>query len=319
MTLGHPITEASSEKTIFPVRLYSRTDDDNLLNHWSSLKLVMTSKHDATAMPHSIVLPLADERESFSFHVEDLDTFTLELSLYPTFGSKVIGRAIVLPSTFRKVSDWETLTLPLMDHHLKTIGEVTCHVQCVRPFEGAQLEIGGRVETYWKSTTTAPSGLAGQDHAHQFQPHRPLSISTSSPSMRSVMNANNHKSQSNELKESGFITASSLSGDYLHLVVQVTTDYKPVVYFEEHLPYDGLTIGVSEVTLEQFNALANQQQKSAQYALNQVSKSATISEWYQAIRSGLCSLEEVLAVSSCPLELQKNWTHYMSFRCYLST
>lgn len=192
-----------------------------------------------------------------------------------------------------------------MDHHLQTIGEVTCHVQCVRPFEGAQLEIGGRVETYWKSTTTAPSGLASQDHAHQFQPHRPLSISTSSPSMRSVMHASNPRSQSKDPKESGFITASSLSGDYLHLVVQVTTDYKPVVFFDQHLPYSGLTIGASEVTLEQFIALAENQRKAAKYTLNQVSKSATTSEWYKAIRSGLCSLEEVLAVSvpSCLLLL----------------
>ncbi|KAJ9119610.1 hypothetical protein QFC22_003319 [Naganishia vaughanmartiniae] len=295
VTLGHPITEAPSEKTIFPVKLYSRTDDDNLLNHWSSLKLVMTSKHDATAMPHSIVLPLADERESFSFHVEDLDTFTLELSLYPTFGSKVIGRAIVLPSTFRKVSDWETLTLPLMDHHLKTIGEVSCHVQCVKPFDGAQLEIGGRVETYWKSTTAAPSAAAAQDHAHQFQPHRPLSISTSSPSMRSVMQASNQKTQTKEPKESGFITASSLSGEYLHLVVQVTTDYQPVIFFDQYLPYPGLTIGISEVALKQYLQLGSQLQKSAQHQLDRMPKTASATEWYQAIRSSLCSLEEVLA------------------------
>ncbi|KAJ9094462.1 hypothetical protein QFC21_006001 [Naganishia friedmannii] len=295
VTLGYPITEASSEKTIFPVRLYSRTDDENLLNHWSSLKLVMTSKHDATAMPHSIVLPLADERESFGFHVEDLDTFTLELSLYPTFGSKVIGRAIVLPSTFRKVSDWETLTLPLMDHHLKTIGEVSCHVQCVKPFDGAQLEIGGRVETYWKSTTAAPSTAGAQDHAHQFQPHRPLSISTSSPSMRSVMQASNQKTQTKEPKESGFITASSLSGDYLHLVVQVTTDYQPVIFFDQYLPYPGLTFGVSEVSLKQYLQLGSQLQKSAEHQLDRVSGSASVTEWYQVIRSSLCSLEEVLA------------------------
>ncbi|KAJ9104254.1 hypothetical protein QFC19_004071 [Naganishia cerealis] len=229
------------------------------------------------------------------FHVEDLDTFTLELSLYPTFGSKVIGRAIVLPSTFRKVSDWETLTLPLMDHHLKTIGEVSCHVQCVKPFDGAQLEIGGRVETYWKSTTAAPSGAVAQDHAHQFQPHRPLSISTSSPSMRSVMQAGSQKPQTKEPKESGFITASSLSGDYLHLVVQVTTDYQPVIFFDQYLPYPGLNIGVSEVSLEQYLNLANQLQKSAKLQLDQIPKSASAAEWYQAIRSSLCSLEQVLA------------------------
>jgi hypothetical protein len=141
---------------------------------WSSLKLVMTSKTDITSVPHSVILPLADEREVFSFQVQDLARFTLELSLYPTFGSKVIGRAIVLPSMFTDIQNHQGLVVPLLDHHLKTIGEVAFEVSCIKPFQGAQLEIGGRVETYWKSkvTPSAPS----QDHAHQFQSHRALCL-----------------------------------------------------------------------------------------------------------------------------------------------
>ncbi|WWC65563.1 uncharacterized protein I303_108181 [Kwoniella dejecticola CBS 10117] len=249
LSLGHPFSRPSSSSKAPPIKLYSRSGQDPL-NLWSSLKLVMTSKSDISAVPHSVILPLADEREVFTFQVQSLKRFTLELSLYPTFGSKVIGRAIVLPSTFNDISYHKGIVAPLLDHNLKTIGEVAFEVSCIKPFEGAQLEIGGRVETYWKSKVT-PSQPT-QDHAHQFQSHRPLSVSTSSPSLRPpVTNA-----PSSNNNESALVTASSLSGEYVHVVVQVTKDGVPVIYSEIKLPIDNLDVAVSDVTLDQFLNIA---------------------------------------------------------------
>lgn len=298
VTLGHPVSHASSDKRVFPVKLYSRDDDENLHDMWSSLKLVMTSQLDPTGMPHSVVLPLADERETFGFHVEDLEHFALEMSLYPTFGSRVIGRAVVLPSTFKNIAKSESLVVPLLDHHLKAIGEVSFHVQCIRPFDEAQLEIGGRVETYWKSTTVAPTTASAQDHAHQFQPHRPLSVSTTSPSMKSVINtAASKKTPTNDQEKSGFVNASSLAGEYLHLVVQLTKDYVPVVYGEWRLPYPGLSLGVSDVTLKQFNELASSLSKTSQDILEPLQADSTPSIWSKALSNGLIPLKDVLSVS----------------------
>lgn len=293
LTLGHPSSTSASgpSKSVPPVKLYNRSDDGNLLNHWSSLKLVMTSKPDATAIPHSVILPLADEREIFSFQVEDLDKFVLELSLYPTFGSKVIGRAIVLPSTFNAIRQSRSMVVPLLDHHLKAIGEVAFHVQCIRPFEGAQLEIGGRVETYWKATTAANQAGAVQDHAHQFQPHRPLSVAATSPSMAS---ANAGSKTSKAPKEAGFVTASSLAGDYLHLAVQVTKDYVPVVYSDWSLPYDGLDIGVSDVTLKQFQRLAATKRRTLTDLVGGQSH-LDASGWHEVLGQALVELSTVLA------------------------
>lgn len=243
----------------------------------------MTSKSDISAVPHSVILPLPDEREVFSFQVHSLERFTLELSLYPTFGSKVIGRAIILPSTFMDIRYHKGFVAPLLDHHLKTIGEVAFEVSCIRPFEGAQLEIGGRVETYWKSKVTPNTPM--QDHAHQYQAHRPLSVSTTSPAIRPPT-----ISTSNQSKESALVTASSLSGEYVHIIVQVTKDGIPVAYPEWRLPIPGLDIGVADVTHDQFLSLAT--------SLNRTltpPTSTSAASWYTAIAQSLSSLDHLLA------------------------
>src|SRR4051794_14215639 len=77
LSLGFPFNRTTSAKPS-PVKLYSRSGQDPM-HLWSSLKLVMTSKSDITAVPHSVILPLADEREVFAFQVHDLNKFTLEL------------------------------------------------------------------------------------------------------------------------------------------------------------------------------------------------------------------------------------------------
>jgi len=78
-------------------------------------------------MPHSVILPLVDERETFDFQVsaENLPQFSIDFSIYPTFGSKVIGKAVVLFSSFDHVNSHQTFVAPLLDHQLKTIGEVS--------------------------------------------------------------------------------------------------------------------------------------------------------------------------------------------------
>jgi CDK inhibitor PHO81 len=295
LSLGHPFqrtTPTSSAKPP-PVKLYSRSGQESL-NLWSSLKLVMTSKSDISAVPHSVILPLADEREVFSFQVSDLTRFTLELSLYPTFGSKVIGRAVILPSTFLDIRYHKGFIVPLLDTQLKTIGEVAFEVSCIRPFVEAQLEIGGRVETYWKSKVT-PSSQA-QDHAHGHTlagGHGPLSIGSSSPA------AARAPVQSTAAKESALVTASSLSGEYVEVVVQVTKDGVAVVYPEYTLPIPGLEIGVADVSYAQFASLA--QSTGRTFTPPQ---SSAAPEWYTAISHALVSLEDLLEV--VPTEIGLN-------------
>jgi CDK inhibitor PHO81 len=279
LSLGHPFSKGH-EKTP-PVKIYSRSSGSDSLHMWSSLKLVMTSKSDTTINPHSVILPLADSREVFSFQVQSLEKFTLEVSLYPTFGSKVIGRALIHPSTFTNIQDHKGFTAFLVDHHLKTIGEVAFEVSCIQPFEGAQLEIGGRVETYWKSTV-APSNTA-QDHAHQFQSHRPIGVSSLPPSARPAVTAP-------QQDEPALVTASSLSGDYMRLKVQVTRDGVPVVYPDAKLPVPGFDVGVPNLTYAQFEALAEAHGRT----LPKGATADSLTGWHALVAGQFASVKDVL-------------------------
>lgn len=153
------------------------------------------------------------------------------------------------------------------------------------------------METYWKSTTIAPPAASAQDHAHQFQPHRPLSVSTTSPSMRSSLGQSAKKPSVKEPEKGGFVTASSLAGDYLHLVVQVTRDYVPVVYPSWILPYPGLTLGVSDITAAQYKALGRG--GLSQAINNKFGASSTLSlkDWHETLQTSIVTLEDVLMVS----------------------
>ncbi len=52
------------------------------------------------------------------------------------------------------------------------------------------------------------------------------------------------------------LTISSLQGDYIYVVLQVTRDLHPVECFDWFLPGLEFDIGVADVTLAQFEALA---------------------------------------------------------------
>lgn len=224
----------------------------------------MTPKPDSLAIPHSVILPLSDEREVFSFQVDSFETFSLEFDLFPTFGSKVIGKGVALPSLFSDLQSQGSYIIPLLDPHLKVIGDIPFEVNVVKPFQRAQLQIGGQFETYWKSTSTvAPGG--GED---------PIPNSTGGNSV---------------------VTASSLSGEHVRVVVQVTSDGIPVAYPQWKLPVEGFDVHVGEVTLEQFLNLAKRTGKMLD--TSKVMDRSDPASWYQAIVGALVPLSELLTVS----------------------
>ena len=90
------------------------------------LKLVVTASPAVTAAPFSISLPLTDDdRTTYTFQVPSVEALSLEFSLYPNFGTKIVGRAASLPSSLRSCKSTEAFTLPIFDHRLNVIGEVS--------------------------------------------------------------------------------------------------------------------------------------------------------------------------------------------------
>lgn len=105
----------------------------------------MTPKPDSVAVPHSVILPLADDREVFPFQVDSFADFSLEFDVLPTFGSKVLGKAVAAPATFAELQSQGSYVVPLLDPTLKVIGDIPFELNIVKPFERATLQLGGQV------------------------------------------------------------------------------------------------------------------------------------------------------------------------------
>ncbi|KAL8784263.1 MAG: hypothetical protein Q9213_004085 [Squamulea squamosa] len=143
--------EADSE----PVLFY---DDSK----YPAARLTISSK-TTDIIPRNLMLPIQEDSRMISFHIDKLESFTLDFDIYPTFGSKIIARSVGLPSLFGSiVSSSGHCCLPLFDPRLRAIGQISFEYQVIKPFQGMPLEIT-HFATYWKATsqldTTHPSAL----------------------------------------------------------------------------------------------------------------------------------------------------------------
>lgn len=161
--------------------------------------------------------------------------------------------------------------------------QVDFEVNIVTPFDGVTLEVGGDVETYWKSLAMP---LATVPHRGPSRwPHRSNLIGSAHTSPSS------HSITSNAGQAS---TISSLRGSYLYLVVQVTRDLHPVVCTNWFLPQSDFDLNVSDVTLAQFEALALSTAKNVD---------AKTDNWVSMVSSSMVSLSQLLKVFSRLLHL----------------
>jgi len=341
-TYGHNYLDkralVSVSLTNSSVKLYKH-EDPNRPEQFStsSLKLVMASRPDESALsiPSNIVLPLADEREVFSFQVDSLDRFSIEWELMPTFGSKVIGKAVALSSSFEGMKDRKRFVLPLQDVYLKVVGEVSFELDFVKPFDSVQLEIGGRVETYWKSMLPSPataaaghrmtptsggaggvtsptngSALPGGSTSDFGSPTSVLPLSAMSSAPPSIGAPSQSHSQAASVaggvgggntsatndRQASFIMGSSLSGEYLLVTVQVTSDGVAVVYGEPTLPIPGLDVYVGGVRAAQFLGLAQSSNRQLAGIDEDSRKRMSLSDWRGAIRGRMLTLQALLEI-----------------------
>jgi CDK inhibitor PHO81 len=127
---------------------------------YPAARLTISSK-SSDLIPRNILLPMQDEFKVISFQIENLDTFSIDFDIYPTFGSRVIARGVASSKVFtnrgHSTGQWH---LELFDPRLRAIGRITFDFQVVKPFHGIPLEIT-HFATYWKAT----SQLDSQPHA----------------------------------------------------------------------------------------------------------------------------------------------------------
>ncbi|KAH7888050.1 cyclin-dependent protein kinase inhibitor [Phlebopus sp. FC_14] len=268
------------------VKLHPRLSDSVLAqSKWlptpNRLKMVITAGPGVNAAPYTVSLPQNNSHDTFVFQAASLDSLTLEFSIYPNFGTKTIGRAIAHPSIFQDHSSGST-ALPILDHRLHNIGEVNFSVVVTAPFQGVTLEVGGAVETYWKSLTLpqgSPSNVSLQTAQPWRQSPRSLDSTHTSPSIQSATASPTHA-----------VTLSSLSGSYVHAIVQVTRDLQPVLYNELLLPETSFDLGVMDVTLAQFEALANRLDRG-EHSIRRV---PSVQDWYKVVPRLMVSLSRFM-------------------------
>ena len=128
---------------------------------YPAARLTISSK-SSDLIPRNVPLPVQDDFKNIGFQIENLDTFSIDFDIYPTFGSKVIARSAASSRVFTgKASSSGKWHLELFDPRLRAIGRINFRFQVITPFHGIPLEIT-HFATYWKATSQVenhPSNL----------------------------------------------------------------------------------------------------------------------------------------------------------------
>jgi CDK inhibitor PHO81 len=158
--------------------------------------------------------------------------------------------------------------------------KVDFEITIVKSFKGVTLAVGGDLETYWKST--AISG----DRLTQLPPPRILRRPNRTGSVVSSPAYAPNRGGGQTL------VISSLQGKYLFIVIQVTRDLHPVVYFDWLLPGTDFELGVADVTLAQFETLAEK------LGRNEIVTGNSIDDWARSVSRLMISLDKLLKVDA---------------------
>jgi CDK inhibitor PHO81 len=157
--------------------------------------------------------------------------------------------------------------------------KVDFEVTIVTSFKGVTLEVGGDLETYWKSTAGGQLTQLTPPRNHRPHPNH-IGSALSSPGYAASKGGGQT------------LTISSLQGNYLYVVVQVTRDLHPVVYFDWLLPGIEFELGVADVTLAQFEALAER------LGRNEILAGNTVGDWARSVSGFMISLDKLLKVDT---------------------
>ena len=220
---------------------------------YPAARLTISSK-SSDVIPRNIMLPIQEDFKIISFQIDNLDSFAIDLDIFPTFGSKVIAKSVALPNLFRAIANSSgQCCLPLFDPRLRAIGQICFNFQVIKHFHGIPLDIT-HFATYWRAMS-------------QLDSH-----------------------------PSAFITGSSLSGDYVQLFIQLTSDGIPVLYPRWSINHHGMDFPIARLSYERYLSLGaeygNGHEVLAKLAEATVSDIASI---HLLLAASFVSLKDVLA------------------------
>lgn len=99
-----------------------------------------------------------------------------------------------------------------------------------------------------------------------------------------------------ESRQNMFVTGSSLSGDFVQLFVQSTSDGVPVLWPQWHLNCGGVNIPVSRLSFEQFDAVTAQSSTRAHLAALPSQPQDNIADVHRVLATAGVSLQQALAI-----------------------
>jgi len=148
---GHNFLE---NKTFVVIRLGDK--DGNAITFYDDSKYpvarITISSKSSDLIPRNILLPVQEDSKTIAFQIDNLDTFSIDFDIYPTFGAKVIARAVIDSPIFTNATRSSDMTnLVLLDPRLRAIGRIYFAFLVIRPFQGVPLEVT-HFSTYWKAT-----------------------------------------------------------------------------------------------------------------------------------------------------------------------
>ncbi|KAJ2402045.1 phosphate system positive regulatory protein pho81 [Coemansia sp. RSA 2559] len=295
-----------------------------------SLKLVAIAKPDAGMVPHTIMLPLETPNATFGYLTDDPSLFRVEFMLYPSFGLQPIGKAVALSSLF-KSADRGIARLPFLDRYLKLVAEIKFEYLVIRPFADAQLQIGGKVETYWKSTNPGPRSNAAAAAATSMlvsgvttqSPKAPpysIGISNTPLSVAAIgspLSVADSMGGSQGTSAVPLVISSSLAAEHICVQVQVCKDGVPVVTPRLKIDTCGpnsLKMRVTRLTHNEFQTIMGATHRNSRYSSNTVTSDSqplphgleietapdatagTAAEWHRYVLDRGFTLKELLGI-----------------------
>ncbi|KAI9893210.1 MAG: phosphate system positive regulatory protein pho81 [Vezdaea aestivalis] len=123
---------------------------------YPAARLTISSK-SSDLIPRNVLLPIQEDSKTVSFHIDNLDNFSIDFDVFPTFGARIIAKTVALSSTFSPLKDSSgRCCLPLYDPRLRVIGQLGLNFHFISAFHGIPLEIT-HFATYWKATSQLDS------------------------------------------------------------------------------------------------------------------------------------------------------------------
>lgn len=273
---GHNFLE---QKVLIELFFSSDSSFINLFNSTTDLKpgrLTLTSNL-SDIIPRNILLPVSDETKAnnnciFQTDIESLSEFRIDFEIFPKFGTRLIAKTTAL--TFSQIDtsspEINSIQLPLFDLRLKNIGELKFDYQVIFPFSGTLLETS-KFDTYWKSSTNfvknnlklkfnAAGGLSPNNFLSPSSLHAAFgsNLSGSNGNISNPTVTSTSELISGNGSASSFVTATSLSGEYLRIQICLLNDGTPVVCPHWSIAVtDNIDLYLPNLSLEQLSSMTN--------------------------------------------------------------